>query len=167
MKIKKRLRALNSIIATSATYTMIARIKIEWKVRGGSRSRGIYLGTNDTKFEISFPTNPILALSFQRPEMVKDEDLKELAHLEYWDQRYASAEKESKDGSAVIASFEWFRTFENLRPFFEKHLPAASSGCYILHLGCGNSVSPIFCLHSGFRSSFPLFHSRQRSSIWS
>lgn len=75
--------------------------------------------------------------------MVKDEDLKELAHPEYWDQRYAVAERESKDdGSAAMASFEWFRTFINLRPFFEKHLPAASSGCYMLQLGCGNSVSP-------------------------
>jgi uncharacterized membrane protein len=38
--------------------------------------------------------------------MVKDENLKELAHPEYWNQRYASAEKESKDGSAAMASFE-------------------------------------------------------------
>ena len=73
--------------------------------------------------------------------MVKDKDLKELAHSEYWDQRYASAERENKDDGAAIASFEWFRTFANLRPFFEKHLPATSVGCFILHLGCGNSVS--------------------------
>jgi len=75
--------------------------------------------------------------------MVKDEDLKELAHPEYWNQRYASAEKESKDGSAAIASLEWFRTFANLRPFFEKYLPAASIGYHILNLGCGNSVSSV------------------------
>jgi hypothetical protein len=73
--------------------------------------------------------------------MVKGEDLEELAHPEYWDQRYASAKKESKEDGASIASFEWFRTFDNLRPFFEKHLPAACSACSILHLGCGNSVS--------------------------
>jgi hypothetical protein len=75
--------------------------------------------------------------------MVKDENLKELAHPEYWNQRYASAEKESKDGSAAMASFEWLRTFANLRPFFEKYLPAASIGYHILHLGCGNSVSSV------------------------
>jgi len=82
--------------------------------------------------------------------MVKDKDPKELAYPEYWDQRYASAERESKDGSAALASFEWFRTFANLRPFFEKHLPAASVGCYILHLGCGNSVCSILRLKSRF-----------------
>ncbi len=98
--------------------------------------------------------------------MVKDEELKELAHSEYWDQRYALAKRETEDGSTTITSFEWFRTFENLRPFFERHLPAASSGCYILHLGCGNSVSlaSLFrngCFFAGSPPFRPFFYPRQ------
>jgi len=71
--------------------------------------------------------------------MVKDEELVELAHPEYWDERYTSEQRIGQDGSQpMLGSYEWFRNFEKLRPFFVKHLPA-SSRCHILHLGCGNS----------------------------
>jgi hypothetical protein len=104
-------------------------------------------GNNDPEIPFSpipsitqFVTSPSYICSM----MVKDDEPKELPLPQYWDERYASAKKENEDGIAAIASFEWFRTFENLQPFFEKHLPPASSGCYILHLGCGNSLSPDF-----------------------
>ena len=75
--------------------------------------------------------------------MVRDKELEELARPEYWDKRYASERKTSPDGTQqTLDSYEWFRTFENLRPFLAKHLPIPSSGCHILHLGCGNSVTP-------------------------
>ena len=68
--------------------------------------------------------------------MANAETLEELAHAEYWDQRYLS----SSD-----SSYEWFKPFEILKPFLSKHLPVPSVGVNgtnprILHLGCGNSV---------------------------
>lgn len=73
--------------------------------------------------------------------MVKEEALIELAHPEYWDKRYGSELKASEAGTEpTLDSFEWFRSFEQLRPFLENNLPPPSSGCHIIHLGCGNSV---------------------------
>jgi hypothetical protein len=71
--------------------------------------------------------------------MVKDEELVELSHPEFWDNRYASESSEQ----ATINSFEWFRDFSKLRFFFAKHLPAPPSEDLVLHLGCGNSVFPL------------------------
>ncbi|KAH8676853.1 S-adenosyl-L-methionine-dependent methyltransferase [Tricladium varicosporioides] len=70
--------------------------------------------------------------------MVKEELLRELAYPKYWDERY----REESTGltSTQSESFEWFRHFTQLQPFFEKHLPPSSSGCQILHLGCGKST---------------------------
>jgi hypothetical protein len=75
--------------------------------------------------------------------MVREEELIELAHPESWDARYTSDQKTAEDGT--LHSYEWFRDFGALRPFFEKHLPAPSSKCHILHLGCGNSVCFPLC----------------------
>jgi EEF1A lysine methyltransferase 4 len=73
--------------------------------------------------------------------MVKDEALIELAYPEYWNGRYTSEQKIGEDDTQpILGSYEWFRNFEELRPFFAKHLPASFSECHILHLGCGNSV---------------------------
>jgi hypothetical protein len=68
--------------------------------------------------------------------MSKDADLIELGHPRYWDERYSS-ERQSD-------SHEWFRSFGQLRPFLEHYLPSPSSGCHILHLGCGSSVIILF-----------------------
>jgi hypothetical protein len=77
--------------------------------------------------------------------MTKDEELIELAHPEYWNERYTAEQKVGQDGiQPALDSYEWFRNFETLRSFFAKHLPASSSNCHILHLGCGNSVSLSF-----------------------
>lgn len=66
------------------------------------------------------------------------ESLEELAFAEYWDKRYA--EKKDESDGASLDSFDWLKTFEKLRPFFNKRIPPAPSDCSILHLGCGNSV---------------------------
>ena len=65
--------------------------------------------------------------------------LEELGYPEYWDRRYATRPNES-----LLSTHEWFRTFEQLRPFLEKQLPAAGSSPRILHLGCGDSVRTPF-----------------------
>lgn len=73
--------------------------------------------------------------------MVKNEELIELAHPTYWNERYASEQEAGEDDTKpTLGSYEWFRNFEDLRSFFEKHLPPPLSGPRILHLGCGNSV---------------------------
>jgi len=73
--------------------------------------------------------------------MVKDEELIELAHPKYWDERYTAEQKVGRDDEQKeLGSYEWFRNFDELRPFLIKNLPATSTRCHILHLGCGNSV---------------------------
>ncbi len=76
--------------------------------------------------------------------MFKDEELKELAHPKYWDERYRSEQKTAQDGTPDLDSYEWFRSFKQLRPFFEDNLSPPSSECHTLHLGCGNSVIILF-----------------------
>lgn len=85
--------------------------------------------------------------------MVKDEELIELSHPEFWDNRYASEQTVSDSPEqATINSFEWFRDFSKLRFFFANYLPAPPSEDLILHLGCGNSVfSPSVVLSSHMR----------------
>jgi len=68
--------------------------------------------------------------------------LEELAFAKYWDDRYAKPDAEE--------SFEWFKSYENLKGFLEKWMPKAEEAGKgnggqpaILHLGCGNSVSPV------------------------
>jgi len=69
---------------------------------------------------------------------MNEEAQKELSRKEYWDERYAK-EREQQDASA--ATYEWFKTFDKLRPFLAKHLPEISIVPRVLHLGCGTSVS--------------------------
>jgi hypothetical protein len=69
------------------------------------------------------------------------ETLEEFAFPGYWDKRYLEEIKRSTNlKEATVESFEWFKTFEKLRPFFSKHLLPPPNTCHILHLGCGNSV---------------------------
>ena len=68
--------------------------------------------------------------------MADAKTLEELATVEYWDARYSSTQE---------TSYEWFKSFENLKPFLAKYLPAPaerseSPSPRALHLGCGNSV---------------------------
>jgi hypothetical protein len=94
--------------------------------------------------------------------MVKEEELIELAHPEYWNDRYTSEQKAGQNGTQpVLDSYEWFRNFETLRPFFAKHLPASSDNCHVLHLGCGSSVSLSFA----FRNALLLCNQAARRLI--
>lgn len=80
--------------------------------------------------------------------MGKGRDLCELTNTKFWDDRYESEKfadhEQIGDGEhlnpPIIKTYEWFRSFNTLRPFFLKHLPPSSSSILILHLGCGNSV---------------------------
>ena len=78
---------------------------------------------------------------------MKQSDLEKLSHAEFWDTRYATEKGEAQrdedeDGTeGELGNFEWFRTFEDLKQFFGKRLPASETNPEILHLGCGNSVS--------------------------
>ncbi|OBT47239.1 hypothetical protein VE00_03458 [Pseudogymnoascus sp. WSF 3629] len=73
--------------------------------------------------------------------MASDEELAELAHPEFWNERYSLEKTIKQDGTQeVLDSFEWFGDFAKLRPFFLKHLPDSASGSHILQLGCGNST---------------------------
>lgn len=62
---------------------------------------------------------------------------KELSYRKYWDERY---QREAQTSENNEDNYEWFKKFEQLRPFFAKHLPDASKSPRILHLGCGTSV---------------------------
>ena len=69
---------------------------------------------------------------------ISDENGAALGHAEFWNKRYAQAKNDNK-----TPTHEWFRTFESLEPFFEKHLfnvRAPESQPKILHLGSGDSV---------------------------
>ena len=78
-----------------------------------------------------------------------DKELKQLSRVEYWENRYAmyatpeknqQQDRDASKNNNKVEEYEWFRNFADLRPFLEVHLPAATSKCRILHLGCGTSV---------------------------
>lgn len=66
-----------------------------------------------------------------------DAEAERLAHADYWDERYNEAGPDNR-------LHEWFRSFGDLEPFFDKHLFQArepGTNPRILHLGSGDSVS--------------------------
>lgn len=67
--------------------------------------------------------------------MSSKESLEELTHAEYWDKRYT-------DKAESEPNYDWLRSFETIKPFFQKHLPKPEEAqqLSILQLGCGNSV---------------------------
>lgn len=73
--------------------------------------------------------------------MMSDQDIERLAHPEFWDERYATAEDSAP-------THEWFRTFAELLPFLQPKLfnarPPATNP-KILHLGSGDSVRLPWC----------------------
>ncbi|OBT63790.1 hypothetical protein VE03_06952 [Pseudogymnoascus sp. 23342-1-I1] len=93
--------------------------------------------------------------------MASEAELVELAHPEYWDERYSSG-KAIEQGSTqeVLGSFEWFGDFAKLRPFFVKHLPASSFGSHILQLGCGNSTMTADIYNLGYKNQTSIDFSR-------
>ncbi|KAJ8062278.1 hypothetical protein OCU04_008825 [Sclerotinia nivalis] len=102
--------------------------------------------------------------------------LQELSHPSYWDNRYAGkfdAETEEvrhdeNEGEGNVAakkeieSFEWFKDFQSLRPFFEKHLLSPGEnreegkGPRVLHLGCGNSTLTYDLHITGYRNQISI-----------
>ncbi|KAF2752073.1 S-adenosyl-L-methionine-dependent methyltransferase [Sporormia fimetaria CBS 119925] len=79
--------------------------------------------------------------------MADAKTLEELAHPEYWNNRY----QKGADGG----TFEWFKSFKNLEGFFTQYLPKPSNegrSPQILHLGCGNSELPIDLHSIGYRN---------------
>ena len=71
---------------------------------------------------------------------MKKASQKELAIPEYWDKRYAEVGNAKTDGAHEADDYEWFKTYDKLKPFLHKHLLPTSSKPKILHLGCGTSV---------------------------
>jgi bisphosphoglycerate-dependent phosphoglycerate mutase len=65
------------------------------------------------------------------------DDLQRLTAVQFWDERYAKVDDDKP-------THEWFRTFDELEPFFQKHLFKDIQGerkdARILHLGSGDSV---------------------------
>jgi hypothetical protein len=76
--------------------------------------------------------------------------LEELVSPDYWNDRYQAAKKERPSDEAdrneaeKKDDYEWFQTFESLKPWLLQNLDAPSdNGPRILHLGNGTSVSHI------------------------
>ncbi|KAF2642945.1 hypothetical protein P280DRAFT_394856 [Massarina eburnea CBS 473.64] len=71
-----------------------------------------------------------------------------LGHAEFWDERYSKANDEKP-------THEWFRDFQSLEAFFEKHLLGPrkpESSPKILHLGSGDSTIPYDLLKRGYNN---------------
>ena len=63
----------------------------------------------------------------------------ELSRSEYWDERHKTSTTTGDE-----PSHEWFKGFENLKPFITTHLlepKRPDENPRVLHLGCGDSVS--------------------------
>ena len=59
----------------------------------------------------------------------------ELAHPDYWNQRYKDA-----TGREDLETYVWYRTWEHLELWFKEHLTIGHKQPRILHLGRGNNV---------------------------
>jgi EEF1A lysine methyltransferase 4 len=84
---------------------------------------------------------------------------REFSLVSYWDNHYSAESKDPQSGSNE--SYDWYRTFEHLRPFLERHLPSptptttsssSSASPRILHLGCGTSALTTSLLSLGYRN---------------
>ncbi|EPS39315.1 hypothetical protein H072_6892 [Dactylellina haptotyla CBS 200.50] len=67
--------------------------------------------------------------------------LEELAHPAYWDERYVSPTEDS---------YEWFKSYGEIRGLVEKHIPDRTSS--IINLGCGNSLMSPKMHEEGYRN---------------
>lgn len=66
---------------------------------------------------------------------MNDEEVEKLVYPEFWDQRYIHSAGDEP-------THEWYRTFEDLAPFFVKLYEAygPETNPKLLHLGSGDSV---------------------------
>ncbi|KAI6083044.1 S-adenosyl-L-methionine-dependent methyltransferase [Hypoxylon rubiginosum] len=77
-----------------------------------------------------------------------DEELKRLAHADYWDERYSGVGPDQR-------VHEWFRSFGDLEGFFDRNLfqkRAPETSPRILHLGSGDSTIPQDLAERGYTS---------------
>lgn len=68
------------------------------------------------------------------------DELKRMACIEYWDDRYVEVDLETQ-------LHEWYKSFSDLKPFFARHLfqtRGPETEPKILHLGSGDSVITLF-----------------------
>ncbi|KAI1373170.1 S-adenosyl-L-methionine-dependent methyltransferase [Hypoxylon crocopeplum] len=80
--------------------------------------------------------------------MGSSDENERLAHPEFWDQRYSQAEGEQP-------THEWFRSFGELEPFFDKRLftlRTPETIPKILHLGSGDSDVPVKLWDKGYKN---------------
>lgn len=78
--------------------------------------------------------------------MGADEEGKALATPEFWNGRYNESDGQNP-------THEWFRSFDALKPFFQKHLFSklpAEQKPRILHLGSGDSTIPYDLAAAGY-----------------
>jgi hypothetical protein len=64
-------------------------------------------------------------------------EAEELSHASFWDKRYDASNEQPEP------THEWFRGFESLKPWLQKHLFTpypAEKNPIVLHLGSGDSV---------------------------
>jgi len=79
---------------------------------------------------------------------MSDAETKRLAHAEYWDGRYAEVGPDEQ-------VHEWFRSFNDLEPFFARHLfqvRGPETAPKILHLGSGDSTIPQDLSRKGYKN---------------
>ncbi|KAI1773278.1 S-adenosyl-L-methionine-dependent methyltransferase [Hypoxylon cercidicola] len=77
-----------------------------------------------------------------------DEELKRLAHADYWDERYSGVGPDQQ-------VHEWFRSFDDLEEFFDRNLFQSlgpEKAPRILHLGSGDSTIPKDLAGKGYTS---------------
>ncbi|RMD41793.1 hypothetical protein DV735_g3301, partial [Chaetothyriales sp. CBS 134920] len=78
---------------------------------------------------------------------MSEAELKRLAYAEYWDERYGQVGPDEQ-------VHEWFRSFDDLGPFFDRHLfqvRSPETNPKILHLGSGDSKIPEELSRKGYK----------------
>lgn len=84
------------------------------------------------------------------PGSREEEEGQALSSANFWDARYAN-------GDGKQPTHEWFKSFDSLRPFFERHLfNTRSEDSRILHLGAGDSTVPQCLAQRGYRNQLCL-----------
>ncbi|KAF3925515.1 hypothetical protein AA313_de0209562 [Arthrobotrys entomopaga] len=73
--------------------------------------------------------------------MSSNDKLEELAHPDYWDDRYKAPDEDS---------YEWFKSYDQIRRLIENHIPDQSST--IINLGCGNSLLSPKMYEAGYKN---------------
>ncbi|MCJ1446502.1 MAG: hypothetical protein MMC23_007007 [Stictis urceolatum] len=62
-----------------------------------------------------------------------------LAFADYWNRRYQYLVSDKENPEFTFPTYEWLRTFDDLKQPLQEHIPPASDRPKMPHLGCGNS----------------------------